>query len=168
MKSLRPKCALFTLSLIAAALTVQPALAGSFEMSVILDRAHGDLVQQGDYQNAIAQIAHGDQRMPFAASNNLCVAQTKLDDFAEAALSCDIAVQLAGFAAENGHRTDVDYVTELAIALSNRGVLRAHTGDAAGAEEDFRKAVELEPNTDTPAQNLSHLLHGTAAELAKS
>ena len=168
MKPTNLKTTLCTLTLFAAVSAAPTALAEPFEMSVILDRAHGDLVREGDYESAILQISHGDHRMPFAASNNLCVAQTKLDDFEQAALSCDIAVQLAEFAAENGRRDDVDYTTERAVAMSNRGVLRAYTGDLAGAEQDFRKAVELEPNTETPVQNLSHLLDGKAAELAKN
>ena len=167
MKSVKLKRTLATLTLLSVMLFSQVIFAENFEMSVVLDRAHGGLVQQGAYEDAITQIA-SDHRMPFAASNNLCVAYTKMDKFDQAALSCDVAVQLAEFAAENGHRTDVDYVTELAIALSNRGVLRAFTGDPEGAEEDFRKAAGLNPNTDCPVQNLSHLMNGKSVDLAKN
>lgn len=166
---MKPTRLMLPFALIAAVsvlLCSQAAVAGPYGMSVILDRAHGDLVQRGDYLDAIQRITHGSRQLPFAANNNLCVAQTKLNDFGQAELSCDIAVQLAEFAAEHGHRPDLDYVTELAVALSNRGVLRAMTGDLAGAEDDFRKAAGLNPETDTPAQNLSHLLNGKTAELA--
>lgn len=168
MKSVKLNRTLATLSVLSAILFSQAAFSDNFEMSVVLDRAHGDLVWQGAYEDAIKHISHGDHRMPFAAANNLCVAHTKMDNFEQAALSCDIAVQLAEFAAENGHRPDVDYVTEFAIALSNRGVLRAFTGDLDGAEEDFRKAAGLNPDTDCPVQNLSHLMNGKTVDLAKS
>ena len=168
MKAIRLKRLVTVLAVLAAVSTAQGALAEPYEMSVILDRAHGDLVRQGDYDSAIVQIAQGDHRLPFASNTNLCVAQTKTDDFKQAALSCDMAVQLAEFAAENGHRKDIDYTTEWAIALSNRGVLRAMTGDEAGAERDFRAAVALDSRSDIPDQNLFHLLNGDAAGLAKN
>ena len=167
MKSIRLKCLPGLVAAVFFLLCTPIALAAPFEMSVILDRAHGELVQKGEYRDAILQISHGDRRLPFAANNNLCVAQTKLDDFEQAELSCDIAVQLAEFAVGHGQRQDVDYVTELAIALSNRGVLRAMTGNPAEAERDFRRAVNLDPNTESPARNLSHLLGGSATAVAK-
>ena len=145
---------------LAAALTAQAANAESFEMSVVIDRAHGELVRQGDYDDAIRSITHGDHRLPFASSNNLCVAQTMSGLFQQANASCDSAVTLAEQAAQRGRRRDIDYVTELAIALSNRGVLRARTGDSDGAEEDFSRAVSLNAATDTPERNFTLMKNG--------
>ena len=66
---------------ITAVCASQPLFADSYKMSVVLDRAHGDLVQQGDYEAAITRIPHDDHRLPFASSNNLCVAQTMSGQF---------------------------------------------------------------------------------------
>lgn len=167
MKLMTAKYPFTALFVLCTALASQSALAENFEMSVVLDRAHGALVEQGDYETAIDRISH-DRRQPFASSTNLCVAQTMTDRFEQAASSCDTAVSLAEFAVENGHRKDRDYVTELAVALCNRGVLRAKTGDPSGAAGDFSKAAKLNSQSNAPVQNLSHLKNGISADLAKN
>ena len=59
--------------------------------------------------------------------------------------------------AHKGRRRDRDYTTEWAMAYSNRGVLRARSGDLAGAESDFRSAIALESNTPVPTGNMAWL-----------
>ena len=125
------------------------ALAGStadgLVMSVVEDRAYGELVQKGAYTKAISRINDVDSRFPYPAHTNLCVAHTLMGDYVDAAPHCDEAVELAQKAAEKGKRRDRDYPAELAMAYSNRGVQRARSGDLAGAEADFQAAM----NTDS-------------------
>ena len=78
--------------------------------------------------------------------------------FGDAAKACDAAIAktLAGRqlkAAENAP-AERRYA---AIALSNRGVLRALMGKEAGAEADFSAAVELKARVGAPKRNLEYL-----------
>ena len=51
---------------------------------------------------------------------------------------------------------------ELALAYSNRGVLRARAADPIGAERDFRMALGLDSAIGIPARNLAQLLEQKA------
>jgi len=145
---------------------LQPAwadsAADSYQMSVVLDRAHGDIVSSGQYQKAILRISNRHTRFPYASATNLCVAHTMVGQFKHAEHYCDEALVEAEKAAARGHRKGRDYTAEWAIAYSNRGVLRARMGNTAGAADDFRMAVELKAGTDAPMNNLSRLKRETA------
>lgn len=148
-------------------LAAQPATADGvpsvYEMSVIEDTAQGRRLTKGDYTNAIEELEAPAlfDRATFAKSNNLCVAYTMTMKFDEAALACDAALEIrervrlpAPWYASAINRTKV---RDKALALSNRGVLRAVTGDVAGARADFERAIALEAELDAPEANLIRL-----------
>jgi Tfp pilus assembly protein PilF len=130
---------------------------GSYQMSVVLDRAHGDIVSSGNFEKAILRISSRHSRFPYATATNLCVAHTMVGQFKHAEHYCDEALVEAEKAAARGMRKGRDYTAEWALAYSNRGVLRARMGDTSGAGEDFRMAIELKADTDVPMNNLARL-----------
>lgn len=144
----------------------ETAIVTPFTMTVMIDEAHGRKVESGKYDVAVDQITSGGLRSPerFAEQNNLCVAYAKLGDLEKAIAACDAAVVKAKerqrLGAMHYARTAEDdwYRRNLAIALSNRGVLLAVRGDADLAKVDFLAAIELEtPQSDTVSGNLVRL-----------
>lgn len=129
----------------------------SYQMSVVLDRAYGDVVSSGNFEKAILRISSHYSRFPYATATNLCVAHTMVGQFKHAEHYCNEALEEAEKAAARGSRKGRDYTAEWALAYSNRGVLRARMGDNPGAEEDFRMAIELKADTHMPMNNLAHL-----------
>jgi len=138
----------------------------AYEMSVVVDRAYGELVAHGRYERAILRIASHSNRFPFATATNLCVAHTMVGQYRHAMRYCDEALTVAEDAARTGRREDRDYTTEWALAFSNRGVLRARMGDEEGAEHDFRMAIERHGGSDLPVHNLARLHHEIEDALA--
>jgi hypothetical protein len=139
---------------------------GAYEMSVVVDRAHGDLVSRGRYERAILRIASHPNRFPFATATNLCVAHTMVGQYRHAQRYCDEALEAAESAARSGRRPDREYTTEWALAYSNRGVLRARMGDTESARLDFRAAIDLHCGSELPVHNLARLNHELEDTLA--
>ncbi len=136
-------------------------------MTVISDNAFGRTVTEGKYEQAIDRITRNGRRIPkrFADQTNLCVAYTKTYEIEKARIACDAAIS---FVEQRGARAWRGtwyesaavraYQSDLAVALSNRGVLLAATGDADLAERDFVAAIELETAlTSTVENNLERL-----------
>ena len=129
-------------------------------MTVIRDAAYGGKVTAGKYDEAIVKINAHTKRPSeqFFASNNLCVAYTKSNDIDSAEKACNDALELAaderGFDSEDLDRIERKYT---AMALSNRGVLRAVSGDNVNARRDFLEAMNLEAGLSSPARNLARL-----------
>ena len=121
-------------------------------MTVIINDAHGSKVQSGNYERAIDRITRHGRRVPdrYADQVNLCVAYTKTKEIQKASNVCEAAiasVKQRERLALNSPKTSSKaraYRTDLAIALSNRGVLRAATGDKDLAKQDFLTALELD------------------------
>lgn len=137
-----------------------------YEMIVIADSAHGRLIREGRYRDAIEKAAKSVKRQdPFELANNLCVAYTLAKDFENALEACDQAVPASTEvlqAAKANPLISSSVVKRAgarngAIAYSNRGVLRAMTGDAAGARRDFQTAAALETTIEAPERNLQNL-----------
>jgi Flp pilus assembly protein TadD len=57
---------------------------------------------------------------------------------------------------------------DLALAYSNRGVLRAVTGDFDGASQDFEFAARVDTDRATAAANLAFLKSRQATAVASS
>ena len=94
----------------------------------------------------------------FFASNNLCVAYTKSGDLDSAKLACDEAVRLAPTEETVAMRSTATIDRRYrALALSNRGVLRALAGEDASAREDFEAAINLKGGLSAPERNLAYL-----------
>jgi hypothetical protein len=127
-----------------------------YEMSYVANQAHGNHVAEGRYQRVIDGLA-GASHDPFAKYLNLCVAQTMASRYPDARRSCNRAVELSEGAARSAPADLRDeHHANWAMALSNRGVLRAIRGQQ-GAEDDFRLAIELQVQSDVAARNLARL-----------
>lgn len=152
---------------IAAFASVTQAEGGSsaFVMTVIEDQAQGDRVVQGDYESAIAGIVARKNSGGFSASNNLCVAYTKTRKLSEAEQACEKALRKSKTA--SGLRYDLAREKDYAVALSNRGVVRALLGDTEGARQDFERAAKVTDVVTAPAENLA-LLDARASETVAS
>ena len=139
----------------------------SYQMSVVLDRAHGDSVSEGKYKRAIMRIGARDNRFPFAKATNLCVAHTMVGQFKHAEHFCDEAIAEAEKAAATGRGKNRDHAAEWAMAYSNRGVLRARTGDLEGASSDFGLAIEKQSGTELPVHNMAVMKQAGTEVMAK-
>ena len=144
-------------ALVVAATTPIPALAHDdkaalFTMAVIVDEAYGAKVEAGFYERAIDRITRSGRRTPenFAGQVNLCVAYTKTHDIQKANAACEAAIaslkkldgRMSRIRNDRNQRL-LAYKSDLALALSNRGVLLAATGDTERAKQDFHAAIEL-------------------------
>lgn len=136
-------------------------------MTVITNHAYGKTVTRGEYEQAIDRITGNGRRVSkrFAEQTNLCVAYTKTNEIEKARTACDAAVssvERRGARASRGtwyaSAAVHAYQSDLAVALSNRGVLRAAIGDADLAERDFVAAINLNTAlTSTIENNLERL-----------
>lgn len=130
----------------------------AYVMTVIADKAQGEQVVSGEYREAIAAITspHKRHKDAFAVSNNLCVAYTKSNDLAKANQSCAEALRMSKY--KIGQWYEVARMrNDQALALSNRGVIRAISGDEDGARKDFEQAIKLGKHLGAPAENLARL-----------
>ncbi len=127
--------------------------AAPFTMAVIIGEAHGSKVEAGQYEQAIERITKSGRRAPedFADQVNLCVAYAKTRDIRKASTACDAAVAKVKKQENRVSRIRNDrnkevrtYRANLALALSNRGVLLAATGDTERAKQDFLAAIDLQ------------------------
>ena len=141
-----------------AASAHQPA--STFEMTVISDAAYGGKIASGKHDAAIAQIDSSTTRQSqrFFASINLCVAYTKVGELEKAEQSCASALE-AVMTKDRSMPKSLSRITRRyqAMALSNRGVLRALAGDTDRARQDFRAAIELRAGLSAPVRNLEYL-----------
>lgn len=135
-----------------------------FTMTTIIDSAHGAEIAAGKYEQAIEKIAAIDDGVDtFFYNTNLCVAYTKTGNVDDALLACDAAVEQAAsmsfdrrseFSKSFQDRSRREY---LALALSNRGVLRAATGDVELARQDFVEALSATARLSVVKTNLARL-----------
>jgi hypothetical protein len=127
-----------------------------YEMSYVSSQAHGDLMDEGRYRLVIHLLSGGDHD-PVARMINRCVARTMIGDFRHARRDCTRAVELSEDAARAALESESDeHARTLAIALSNRGVLRA-IRNQEGAGEDFTRAIGLQVHPETATRNLARL-----------
>jgi hypothetical protein len=113
-----------------------------------------------DYAAAIAAASEvgvgADSTTALVAATNLCVAYTMTKAFRLAVESCDAAVTLARQVDGPAARS-VSPPGATARALSNRGVLRALSGDLTGAARDLQSAARSQGRSTTPERNLEYL-----------
>ncbi len=157
--------ALLVTSLFSATTLAQPEAAQPYTMTVVQDKAYGYAVTRGKYENAIRKITNNGNRSRgrFADQVNLCVAYAKTVDMEKAGAACDKALsdvrdrRPKKSASSDGTAIHA-YRHDLAIALSNRGVLRAVAGEVELAREDFVAAIELRGRVSKIAEkNLERL-----------
>jgi Flp pilus assembly protein TadD len=150
-----PTSCIFLLTTMLSAVAAAHEPARPYQLTVIADDAKGERIMDGDYQTAIASINNRDVT-EFSEANNLCVAYTMNGETTLAADACDKALALV----ESQPRTvstPKDLRRSLAVALSNRGVYKALSGDTQGAKVDLSRAVGLRANLRQATQNLSRL-----------
>lgn len=171
-KNVSLKSILFATLAISLTLSTSAAFADDqepdFVLSIVTDMAYGDVVQRGEYERAIRRIRFVDSRYPYPANTNLCVAHIMLEQYDEAQPHCDKAVEMAAEAARTSRRKDLDYKSEWSASLTNRGALRALSGNLDGAREDFLEALALNADTALPEINLAQLQKPQAAKLAEN
>lgn len=156
-------CAVATAALVLmSGATLAGETAGSaYTMSVIKNEAFGQTFLSGEYEKGIAKIQSYIARRAesFAAKNNLCVAYTLTGKFDQAAPACEAAISKSkqNGRQENSPLNPYDDSRDLALAYSNRGVLRAVSGDIEGAIQDFEYAAEVNTDLVAAAENLAYL-----------
>ena len=157
-----PLVALFAVSYTGAAFAdkTEP----KYTMTVYSDSRYGMRVLNGDLDKAIESISVSkrNRRGEFESKTNLCVAHTKKGELEAARSVCDAAVSTARqdvSIRKTSRASDFAAARErqLAVALSNRGVLRVVDGDTALAKADFEEAEALYSGFSAPKINLSRL-----------
>ena len=136
----------------------------NYEMAFFTDSAQGSKILTGKYEQAIAKIntktSYNDS---LHVKTNLCVAYTKSGNIEEAAVACEEAV-VAAKTFRKVRRSDLAVETPaqiraryLAIALSNRGVLKAVMGDFDAARADFDAALAQQARFASVQANIEKL-----------
>jgi tetratricopeptide (TPR) repeat protein len=136
----------------------------TYTMTTIVDASHGDQVAAGKYDRAIKKLsASSSKNDAFFKATNLCVAYTKVGNFADAVVACDAAVEKAK-SMEYEKRSQISRrfqvktrKTYLALALTNRGVLHAVSGDVELAQQAFSEALNTYEDATVAKTNLAKL-----------
>jgi hypothetical protein len=158
----------FTVIGITALSVASAASAASLEMGSYLNAPGGVEIEAGDYDAAIASALspawRHDVEGALIAATNLCVAYTIKRELEGAFAACEEALT---------HARRVDKATgarlrasATARALTNRGVLRAVTGNSIGAASDFREAARSSGKWGAPTRNLAYLESSPTHRLA--
>lgn len=140
-----------------------------YTMTVFTETAHGTKVVAGKYEQAIDNITRKSGKVDdFYKGTNLCVAYAKAGELELAEEACDAAVAAASkakmrrsgnaLASTMHHARNVN----LAVALSNRGVLYAVRGDTDRAREEFDAALAVNSQLTAAKVNLARLGSDTA------
>jgi Flp pilus assembly protein TadD len=128
--------------------------ASGYQMAAVIDRARGNVVLAGDYGKAIEDLG-GESGKRFEASTNLCVAYTMTGNLEKADSECAAALELSE---KSAVRRDI------AVALSNLGVVKAVRGDLGGARKDFNRALEINAGLRQASENLQLLHEANASD----
>lgn len=161
-------------ALLLAGTAAQAASDPHFELSVYLDAPGGQELVSGDYAGATralgagANVAAADEA---AVSTNRCVLLTMTQHLAAARAACDAAV--AQIEADRLALKANELVTRqvlgesLAIAYSNRAVVKWLSTDATGAAQDLARARALSAAQVLIDRNVAALgTRSTVAEVA--
>jgi hypothetical protein len=159
----------FVVAAIAAAASASALADSTYEMSSYLGWPSGAEIAESDYAGAIAIASrarsHTAAATALVAATNQCDAYTVTGALSSARVACDEAVALAR-SADRASLRRFPHETATAHALSNRGVLRAKSGDASGAAGDFQAATVMRGASPTPGRNLVHLRSSSSNRLA--
>ena len=136
--------------------------ASKYRMAVFLDSAYGEALVAGEFEQAIEQLdADGGK---YGAVNNLCVAYIMASDADNARVACEHAVEKTEKRLRHADSwLRQAYKRDAAIALTNRGVVLAVSGDLAGAQEDFERALRFRSRLEEPEANLIRVRSALAA-----
>ena len=135
-----------------------------YTMTVFEDIRQGAKIIDGEYEQAIEKItANPSKKDAIRVETNLCVAYAKAGEVELAEKSCDAAIT-----AIEGKKRFTQYAIGmetnrdarrryLAIALSNRGVVKAVKGDLESARKDFDEALQLDSRLAAAKTNLERI-----------
>jgi len=131
----------------------------SFVLTAYSNDAAGAEVLSGQYKSALELLAHpkSDSQLYYtAARTNECVAYSALRQLDEAQVACDRAISTAkrSKVPVQGLRARRDQNEMIALAYSNRAVLRWMRNDDANAAADMDTAMKLAPRADFVARNM--------------
>jgi len=142
----------------------------SFVLTAYSNGKGGTQLLSGDYDAAGKALQFHPTLSAFDGStnsNNRCVAFAKTKQFEAARTACDKAVREAEHEKATlpsyqywARSLENDYV---AVALSNRAVLRWMTSDSEAAAADLKRAAELSPKSDFVLRNKSALEYSQTA-----
>lgn len=152
-----------------------PALADDtpYAMVVLDATPQARLIRSGEYWKIMEAVARleGGTAKSFDALNNLCVAYTMVKSFDKAMTACDAALASPAVAVAEDRtpfavftKAGMDVDDRKALVLTNRAVLKAVSGDLAGAREDLALAADLSdaiPATDANMVRLAGLTAGS-------
>lgn len=175
MKLRKPKMTTRALAILPATaiLAAAPALAlaapTSYSMVVLEHAPEARNLMSGDYATTMEGIRNLEAvaYKSFDIHNNLCVGYTVTKAFDKAQAACDLAVELHADTARPYHGfmatgMALSKSNRKAVALTNRGVLKAVTGDTPGAAEDFTLAAESSNAVVESDANLAYLASKSA------
>lgn len=153
--------------------TVSHAGDNHFQMTAYSNVVGGQEILSGDYKAALTKLdAKHSVRESDAASIalNRCVALTMAAQWGGAEAACDVAVHYAQLAQTTHQGPSVqERMTQdetIAIAYSDRAVLKWLTGDNAAATQDLERARKLAHGDGLVSQNVTALsAHSTLAEV---
>jgi hypothetical protein len=135
-----------------------------------IDSPSGRLMEIGDYDGAIElalkRVRTGGTERRLAERTNLCVAYTVKRSYRKARDNCEAAVATARQVDMSRSHRSMSSRHETARAITNRGVLRAMSGDMSGAASDFREATAMSHAMTAPDRNLAHLEASVSNRLA--
>jgi tetratricopeptide (TPR) repeat protein len=161
-------------ALLCAATTAQADYkdAGRYIMTVYSDMAQGRAILDGEAGELIEKLDENRSGKAFTLeeNNNLCVAFTQASQVDNARTACDAAVLASAERTQRTHRFHSKRSlgvrrakTGQAVALANRGVLYALTGELDAARELFEMALELDSKMSQIKTNLALLEEDLAA-----
>lgn len=159
-------CTLSFFPLLPPAVSADDIAAAPFTMAVLTNEAYGTRVISGKYEQVIDRLTRGGARATdgFAEQTNLCVAYTKITDLTGAIAACEAAIAAVKereFLARRRSKHSavaLAYRSDLAIALSNHGVLLAVQGAVDEARATFEAAIALDARASgIAARNLDRL-----------
>ncbi len=139
-----------------------------FVVKIYASAPGGAELLSGRYPSALRQLRkYGAGALdPAAVNANSCVAYAMTSKWQQARTACDAAVQTADaphfqtapWAISGGYSPN----RRLAVAYSDRAVMRWFSHDRAGARADLAKAMALSPEADFIARNEAAVKFHTA------
>ncbi len=169
VRALQLACAAALLAGSAAHAGEQPH---TFELTAFSNGTGGAALSSGDYNTAIDQLAaHAHSLDSDSISTNRCVAYAVTRQMDAARAACDAAVrdaqqQIASLPVSMSWAR-AEYRDYLALAYSNRAVLKWISNDTAAAQADLKRAAAVAPKAEFVARNLTALQsHNAIAQVS--
>lgn len=159
-------CALLLSCLLVPATTNAQSSKPVFGMAVFLSSHFGPEIESGKVDAAIEALESEEPADPddYERSSNLCVAYIKAKDLQKATNACDEAVRQVQNQTDSlaekkfvPRKKRVALKEDLAVALSNQGVVTALNGDLEQAEKLFQESIELVSRDKMVKGNLERL-----------